>query len=74
MYHYKSNWVLSAKDLKKSTWHSSTNCKTWHHVAEARRLERNPKSNLQRHQNQGENKIKKSKLAYWLNYKKATIL
>ena len=33
-----------------------------------------PISSLQLLQNQEENKIKKSKLAYWLNYKKATIL
>ena len=43
-------------------------------VAEAGRLERKPKSSLQLHQNQRENKLKKSKLAYWLNYNKATIL
>ena len=43
-------------------------------VAEARRLQRKPKSSLQLCQNQRENKIKKSKLAYWLNYNKAVIL
>ena len=43
-------------------------------VAEAERLERKPKSSLQLRQNQRENKIKKSKLAYWLNYNKAAIL
>ena len=43
-------------------------------VAEAGRLDRKPKSSLQLHQNQRENKIKKSKLAYWLNYHKAEIL
>ena len=34
--------------------------------AEAGRLEEKPKSSLQLCQNQRKNKIKKSKLAYWL--------
>ena len=45
-------------------------------VAKAGRLERKPKHlsiSLQLCQNQRENKIKRSKLAYWLNYKKAAI-
>ena len=42
-------------------------------VSEAGRVEETPKSRLQLHQNRGENKIKKSKLVYCLNYKKATI-
>ena len=42
-------------------------------VTEAGRLELKPKSGLELHWNQRENKTKKSKLAYWLNYKKATI-
>ena len=41
-------------------------------VAEAGRVEDIPKSRLQLCQNRGENKIKKSKLVYCLNYKKAT--
>ena len=43
-------------------------------VAEAERLKRKPKLSLQLHQNQRGNKIRKSKLDYWLNYKKAAIL
>ena len=43
-------------------------------VAEAERLKRKPKPSLQLHQNQRGNKIRKSKLDYWLNYKKAAIL
>ena len=43
-------------------------------VAEAERLKRKPKPRLQLHQNQRGNKIRKSKLDYWLNYKKASIL
>ena len=35
--------------------------------------ENNQASSLQLHQNQRENKIKKPKLAYWLNYNKAAI-
>ena len=37
-------------------------------------MEGKSKSSLQLLENQEENKIKKSKLAYWLNYKKDTIL
>ena len=45
-------------------------------VAKAGRLERKPKHliiSLQLCQNQRENEIKRSKLAYWLNYNKAAI-
>ena len=43
-------------------------------VAEAESLESKLISSLQLHQNQRENKIKKSKLAYLLNYDKAAII
>ena len=45
-------------------------------VAKAARLgenQNNQASSLHLRQNQRENKIKKSKLAYWLNYNKAAI-
>ena len=44
-------------------------------VAKAKRWResQNQESSLQLCQNQRENKIKKSKLAYWLNYNKAAI-
>ena len=38
-----------------------------------RENQNNQASSLQLHQNQRENKIKKLKLAYWLNYNKAAI-
>ena len=46
-------------------------------VAKAGRLKRKPKnqaSSLQFHPDQRENKTKKSKLTYWLNYNKAAML
>ena len=40
-------------------------------VAKSGKLERKPKQ--PKRQNQRENKMKKSKLAYWINYNKAVI-
>ena len=66
--------VLSVKDLKRVSNTAQIPLKKPDEVAEARRMEGKSKSSLQLLENQEENKIKKSKLAYWLNYKKDTIL